>query len=580
MSYTYQVGAAAPVTVTTSAGAGYVWSGPITVTRIGPIDPTVYATSAAGNLSADNQAALSGTPPSQAYPEGYFTGGQYPDLIMVGTGANQSLWLKEGTGNGTLGTPTDIGSMGTGINAGTAPDGGNNDGPTDWSDAEVLQGNFTGHNVQDVMAYYTTGPHQGAAVILDGDGDSSPLVPTSGTSYTVLPGQFQCLNQEEPTDLAPAGNITGLGSDNDDLIGVCGTELDVYSDGSTPGYYSTICQGTTCQPLSAQSPDNDPWGDFTLATAEPGNDPSTVVIFALDNTTGQLWESTDSAGTWSAIQVPWGSNPPTLLQGDINSQGAVELWTQSGSADPSYTLSGSALAEEYAQPTSAALGEWPLTDGNLAAQGGADSTAVNTITASTASLNGSAGWGDPSYFGTDVSFDGQSGYLLPPAATIPDSNTQPKISLWFNTTTAGGVLLSLQSNPVTSGSTISGGYDPVLYIGTDGKLYAEWWNGSPSPAVSATPVDDGLWHHVVLTAYAGSQNLYVDNQAAVNLTGATELNQINTTSPNYTNLTVGTGYLGGSWPTEPHYSKTNNTGYLDYFQGQIADVVYSYPGGP
>ncbi|HEY1919621.1 MAG TPA: LamG domain-containing protein [Streptosporangiaceae bacterium] len=579
VSYTYQLGAAAPVTVSTSAGAGYVWSGPITVPRIGPIDPTLYATSAAGNPSADNQAALSGTPPppGSAYPEGYFTGGQYPDLLMVGTGANQSLWLKEGTGNGTLGTPIDIGSMGTGINAGTAPGGGNNDGPTDWSDTEILQGNFTGHNVQDVMAYYTTGPHQGAAVILDGNGDSSPLVPTAGTSYSLLPGQFQCLNQDEPTDLAPAGNITGLGSDNDDLIGVCGNELDVYSDGSTPGYYSTICQGTTCQPLSTQSPDNDPWGDFTLATAEPGNDPNTVVIFALDNTTGQLWESTDSASTWSPIGVPWGGKPPTLLQGDINSAGNIELWTQSDSTDPSYTLSKGTLTEEYAQPTSAALGEWPLTDGNLAAQGTADTTAVNTITATTASLNGGAGWSTPSYFGTGVSLDGQSGYLLPPATTIPDSNTQPKISLWFNTTTPGGVLLSLQASPVTSGSTISGGYNPVLYIGTDGKLYAEWWNGSADPAVSTTPVDDGLWHHVILTAYPGSQNLYVDNQPVVSVTGPVNLAGVNSGN---TNLTAGTGYIGGTWPAESHYKQSGSTGYLDYFQGQIADVIYSYPGGP
>jgi hypothetical protein len=587
-SYTYQLGAAAPVTVTTNAAADYDWTGPVTITRIGPIPLTVYATSAAGNLSPDNQASLTGTPPAQPYPDGYFTGGPYPDLLLTGTGADPSLWLKEGTGNGTLGTPTDIGSIGTLINPG-------GDGPADWAGAQVLQGNFTGHGVQDAMAYYPNGTAgglvPGTGVIIGGTGDGSPLAPTSGNIWTVSADQMQNTNGDDPTDLVPAGNASQLGTGVDDLIGISGNsadgyELDLYTDSS--GVAGDYAYNTT---LSLQPPDHAyNWGNYTLATAEPGNNPSDVVLFALNTTTGALWESTnpnDSAstiigtGNWAAIKVPWGSSPPTLLGGDINSQGAVELWTRSGSNDPSYILSDATLSEEYAQPVSAALGEWPLTDGNENAQVPPPTTAIDTITGNTATLNGGATWNsqDP-YFSTDISLDGQTGFLLPPAGTIPDTNTEPKISLWFKTTTPGGVLLSLQASSVTSGSTISGGYDPVLYIGTDGKLYAEWWNGSVGPAVSATPVDDGLWHHVILTAYTNSQNLYVDNQAAVNLTGVTQLNQINTTSPNYTNLTVGTGYIGGSWPTEPHYTKSNSTGYLDYFQGQIADVVYSYPGGP
>jgi Laminin G domain len=585
VSYTYQLGAAAPVTVTTSAGTGYVWTGPITVTRIGPIDPTLYATSAAGNPSADNQAALSGTPPSQAYPEGYFTGGQYPDLLLTGTGTDPSLWLKEGTGNGTLGTPTDIGSIGTLINPGA-------DGPADWNGAQVLQGNFTGHNVQDVMAYYPNGTSGGLApgtgVIIGGAGDGSPLAPTSDNIWTVNADPMQNTHGDDPTDLVPAGNASQLGTGVDDLIGISGNsvdgyELDLYTDSS--GVVGAYVYTTT---LSLQPPDaNYNWGNYTLVTAEPGNNPSDVVLFALNTTTGALWESTNphdsvstiiGTGKWTPIKVQWGRNPPTLLQGDVNSQDAVELWTRAGSNDPSYVLSGSTLSEEYAQPVSAALGEWPLTDGNVNAQVPPPATAVDTITGNTAALNGGATWNNQvPYFGTDISLDGQTGFLLPPAATIPSSNTEPKISLWFKTTTPGGVLLSLQASPVTSGSTISGGYNPVLYIGTDGKLYAEWWNGSADPSVSATPVDDGLWHHVTLTGYPGSQNLYVDNQSVVNVTGSMNLTGV---SSGNTNLTVGTGYIGGTWPTESHYSKTSNTGYLDYFQGEIADVIYSYPGGP
>jgi hypothetical protein len=308
------------------------------------------------------------------------------------------------------------------------------------------------------------------------------------------------------------------------------------------------------------------------------------LTITLDNSTGTLWESANPAdspdsiigtGNWTQITVPWGSSPPTLLQGDINNAGEIELWTQSGGTDPSYTLSGSTLSEEYPQATGAALGEWPLTDGSQYAQGPDATTAVDTITGGSASLNGGATWDSDPYFSTDISLDGQTGYLLPPADTIPANNTEPKISLWFKTTTPGGVLISLQSSPVTSGPTVADGYDPVLYIGTNGKLYTEWWNGAVGPAVSADPVDDGLWHHVALTAYPNSQTLYVDNQPGVSVTGSVDLSQ---TSPG--NLAIGTGYIGGNWPDQPHYSQTGYTAYLDYFQGQIADVVYSYPGGP
>ena len=43
---------------------------------------------------------------------------------------------------------------------------------------------------------------------------------------------------------------------------------------------------------------------------------------------------------------------------------------------------------------------------------------------------------------TDASFDGQSGYLVPPSGTIPGSDTTPSVSVWFKTTTAAGILLS------------------------------------------------------------------------------------------------------------------------------------------
>jgi hypothetical protein len=116
------------------------------------------------------------------------------------------------------------------------------------------------------------------------------------------------------------------------------------------------------------------------------------------------------------------------------------------------------------------------------------------------------------------------------------------------------------------GGTISGGYDPVMYIGTDGKLRAEWF---PAGLIASTSVvDDGLWHHAALTASGGAETLSIDGQQQGTASGTPSLSFAN---PN--NLTFGAGYIGGSWPAEPHYGQNGTTGYLDYLNGQIADIT-------
>jgi hypothetical protein len=199
-------------------------------------------------------------------------------------------------------------------------------------------------------------------------------------------------------------------------------------------------------------------------------------------------------------------------------------------------------------------------------------TAVEPIAGNTATLNGGSGWDGDDYFSTDI-LDGQNGYLTPPAKTIPSSNTTPKISVWFKATTPDQGLISVQASPLSSNPTTTG-YDPVMYIGTDGKLYAEWWNGSVDPIASATQVDDGLWHHAILTGYPNSQTLYLDSYA----NGISIPGNITLVTPS-TNLTIGGGYTGGNWPAESHYQQSGG-GYPEYFTGQIADPIYSYAGGP
>jgi hypothetical protein len=571
-SYVYQAGAAKPVTE--AANSSHAWSGSIAINSIGPIEISVYGV-ASGNPGEASTQQITGTLPTTAYKDGYFTGGSYPDLLTTGTGADPSLWLSAGTGNGTVGTPVDIGSLGTGINPGTG-------GPADWKDAIVLHGDFTGHGVQDAMAYYTSGPHAGNGVIIDGNGDgnvkSLDLAPDGGRTSQVQAGLMQSpATGTTPTDLVGAGNVSGLSTGTNDLIGIApdgGTntagngELDLYTNGAGPdsavsggyGYYETLATNT---PGGGTD-----WANYSIATA--GN-PSNTVLFARNNSTGLIYEASpgtllSSIGVWITIT---GSTSGPLYQGDINNAGQTELWALSGTTATAYAQSGTTLtAEGSGSSIAGPADDWPLTDGNDAALGPSATTAVDTITGNNATITGGASWDSDSIFGTDVNLDGLGQDLTPPSAALPTANSNPEISIWFKTTTTGAVLASVQGAPVTGTIVLPSGYDPILYIGSDGKLYGCWWYNNVTPLASLQPVNDGLWHHAVLLVGDGYEQLSIDgiSQEKLNVTSA---------SVNWPNFTIGAGYLGGAWPNEPHHLQSGDTGYPTYFNGQIADVTYT-----
>jgi Ricin-type beta-trefoil lectin domain/Glycosyl hydrolase family 12/Concanavalin A-like lectin/glucanases superfamily len=602
-SYTYQLGVGKPVTVVAnSSPASGDWTGNITMTQLGPAQLTVYGTAAGGNPGISTSIALTGAPPSSRYPDGYFTGGTYPSLLTTGTGADPSVWLSAGSGNGTLAPAADIGSLGTLINPG-------HDGPGDWAGAEVLHGDFTGHEVEDVMAYYPSGTYAGDGVIIGGPGDASPLIPYSGNVWSFSDGQLNdptYANQDNPFVLVGAGDAseqaTGLGLD--DLIGVLG---DTSASDSGTGYELDLYSATTTgqylwdQVLSTTAPDGSPdWNNYALATAQPGGNSGAVVLFALDKATGALYESVNPTcdttvstgcgqgpsstlvgmtGTWTTISTPWGATAPDLVSADVNNAGSIELWTVSGSAATPYTLSGTTLtAENSGAPLASSDDDWQLNDGGSYAQGSSATTATDSVTgdaaAVTGSCTGSCFWADDDFFGTVANTANASGtensYVAAPPGIIPSTATSASISVWFKTTTPDGVLVSYGASP-PSASTVSSDYDPVLYVGSDGKLQADFWPVGQLSSVA--PVDDGLWHHAVLTDNGSTQTLTLDGVTQGTSTGAPSFSWA---TRGY--LDFGVGYLGGAWADEPHYQQDGATAYLTYFDGELADVTLNPPG--
>jgi hypothetical protein len=648
VSYTYQVGTSAPITVSpTSLHSGTwssstdSWTGPVFIGVLGPFDLTVTTLNGVGNpgeASINPSASTS----SATLADGYATDGSYPDLLFTGTGSKPSLWLAQGSSNGHVGTPVDIGGLGNAIFGGNS----SADGPGDWKGALILHGDLFGHGafehgVEDVMAYWPTQTAIGTAtipagsgMILAGTGAANTLSPASTFWGSIAAKQVSPTNlcdfnldgcaADEPIDLIAAGNASQQGTGIADLIGILGDptngwELALYTSGEPGGYLPlpTVLSGTT-----ANAPDGSrDWNNYSFATvqlpdaANPNGDPANTALLALDKATGALYQSTNpnagnppagadcinnpasctlvgtSASTWQQITTPsgwptasqWSSGQASLLSADVNNgangpgSGSTELWTLTGSTVASWKVAGTtslSLQQEATGAFAMPSNDWPANDGD-SALGGTATTATDTITGNqTSVIGGSNYWAGDTVFSTvlDTTNSPGSTYLAPPPATLSSSPHMPlSISLWFKTTSHDGVLASIQKQALSVGNTVSGGYDPVLYVGNDGKLYGEWWTGSVAPIASGVQVDDGLWHHAVLTAVTSggitTQTLYLDGkQVGSPLTGTVDLAGISTT----TNLTLGAGYIGGPWPHENYNGKTSTA---DYLNGQITDVT-------
>src|SRR5205823_1032377 len=110
------------------------------------------------------------------------------------------------------------------------------------------------------------------------------------------------------------------------------------------------------------------------------------------------------------------------------------------------------------------------------------------------------------------------------------------------------------------GTANPGGATPVLYVGTDGKLYGHFWNGSVNGIATSNVVNDGAWHHVALSGDGSTQSLYLDGNPVGTTDGAID----NIDRDDF----IGAGAVSTqSWPARP----SNDWG---YFPGGIGEVSF------
>ena len=192
--------------------------------------------------------------------------------------------------------------------------------------------------------------------------------------------------------------------------------------------------------------------------------------------------------------------------------------------------------------------------------------------------------------GGQASFDGATSFIgLPTNDFASNSNSgsnapifNASFAVWFKTASSGVIL----------GQTSNNGYIPALYIDTNGRLRANFYNfQNAEQIVSPSVYSDGNWHYAVLafdttteTNYypngvlsgvssttSGNETLYVDGQVIGSQSGAVP-GGFSPANSYY----LGTGYVGNSWDWDiwPATSSNNDSGWF-YFNGSLDKVQIS-----
>ncbi|MFG2825728.1 LamG-like jellyroll fold domain-containing protein [Kitasatospora sp. NPDC048365] len=506
-SYQYQLNGGSPLTVAATNGNATIQVKP------GRRTNTLTATSmSAGGNFGQTASVLFNSKAAAPAADGDLTGDGTPDLLTVGNthGLPSGVWMAPGRWSGgnasVVSGATNLGQYGNGVDTYAVP--------SSFNGAQVISGQFSANNLQDVLAYY---PATGMAVVLEGTGDGSPIpAQHNGTEHTITAGSFKDERDLDPSRLASAGNVSGNGTGYPDLLGISGDasnsySLNLYAATSTLGQFQFPVLLNATTPTGGKD-----WNNWTIATAQmPSASGPTTAMFLWNKSTGRLdlWENlaADANGnlthTSSAVATNWNTGQDIDLQAaDVNADGTPDLWSVANGGNASLQVLNTGRTASWSSTGKliTAGHSWTLNDGTS----GAVSTAADTAGSLPLTATAGANWNTGDLFSPDVRLNGSGMLATASAAITPTADYT--VSAWAKPDALGGVVLS-QDGALASSFT--------LWADAGSKT---WRFQMPRTDV-ATPTQDivtsgsttadvGVWAHLTATyqASTGKETLYVN----------------------------------------------------------------------
>ncbi len=426
-------------------------------------------------------------------------------------------------------------------------------------------GAATGTTVNNVWTI-SSGPGQqvvaGENLVLNG---SDPIVLPEGLIQTAA-----TLTVDVTFQTTQGGVILGY---QDEALGDRAANFVPARYVGTDGYlYAEIDANNTVDPIRSSVPVNDGHSHQVVFTASSAGETLVLdgkTVGTISGTLTPLDMSYDQIGAGNTASWPGGNNAAFPFVGTISqivitsgtalagavvpSSSSVNQITFTPPAEGIYTVglsstNSSGLSTSTSQTLTATDVAPTLSISGLPATGAVNQT--YTLAASITDpvpTNAAAGFNDvwsasagPSQQAVAASnlvFNGGNSIALP--SGLFHNATSLEISVTFQTT-GNGVILSYQDAPL--GSTPVD-WVPFLYIGTNGHLFFEFYNGSSQPIESATALNDGQLHTVTIQ-WSGSVLSYaLDSQTS---------GTISNFSPLFLAMTydaLGTGY--GNYPSSP-----------------------------
>ena len=165
---------------------------------------------------------------------------------------------------------------------------------------------------------------------------------------------------------------------------------------------------------------------------------------------------------------------------------------------------GPIISTTPTSPASSFYLSYPFTGNTTDASGNGDNGTIHgTVTATADRYNAAS---------SAYNFNGTTGYISTATGIAAPGPQNFSISVWFNTSTPGGVLVAYSAQQTGAASQ----YDRHIYMDNSGYVYFGIYTTSTGVAHtinSTSTYADGNWHHAVATCSTTSgSNLYIDGQ--------------------------------------------------------------------